>query len=109
MKKISILCLAFFYSFASQSQMTFFKAVLQGSQEVPPTGSAASGVAIVRYDSATNNLILGGDYQNLSSDATNSHIHSPAPVGSNAGVLITLTNTGDTSGTLTGNATLTEP
>ena len=39
--------------------------------------------------------------------ANASHIHSPAAPGSNASVLINLTNTAGTSGTLTVSATLT--
>ena len=107
MKQISILAFVLLFSFAARSQMTYLKAELQGSQEVPPTASTASGISIVKYNTTTKVLELTGNYTNLSSVITASHIHSPAPIGTNAPVLITLINTGGTTGTLSVTATLT--
>ncbi|HEY6503804.1 MAG TPA: CHRD domain-containing protein [Chitinophagaceae bacterium] len=107
MKRTFIFCLVLLFSFAAHSQMIYLKAVLSGTQEVPPTGSTASGVVIVKYNTATRALQLLGDYQGLTTAASASHIHSPAPVGSNAPVLVNLNNTGGTTGTLTGVAILT--
>ncbi len=90
------------------SQLSFFKAVLQGNMEVPPNASTAKGTVIVKYNNQTNLLELIGDYQGIAATITGSHIHSPAVAGTNASVLITLANTGGTSGVLTGSATLTE-
>lgn len=89
------------------SQTMFFQARLNGSQEVPPNASGGGGTSIVKYNTETRLLELTGDYQNLAAAVTASHIHSPALPGSNASVLITLTNTGGTSGTLTGSSNLT--
>lgn len=107
MKRISTLLFIFLFSFAAQSQTTYLKAVLDGGQEVPANASTATGIAIVKYNTTTRVLELMGDYQNLTATITGSHIHSPAPVGSNAGVLVSVTNTGGTTGTLTGLITLT--
>ena len=89
------------------SQMWFFANALQGSQEFPSNASLARGTVIVRYNPTINYLELVGDYQNLSAAISASHIHGPAGPGANAGVLFNLTNTGGTTGLLTGTATLT--
>ena len=89
MKKIFTLIFTLLVYFAAESQTTYLKAVLEGAQEVPPNASPASGIVIVKYNTTTRSLELIGDYQNLTANITASHIHSPAPVGSNASVLIT--------------------
>ncbi len=91
----------------TQSQRVYLKAILQGSQEVPPNGSMASGAVIVTYNMATRLLELNGNYQGLTSAVTASHIHSPAAAGVNANVLVSLTNTAGTSGGLNVSTTLT--
>lgn len=107
MKKLfTFLCLSLVV-LAAQSQMRYFKGILQGSQEVPATPSTASGVVIIKYNTVTRLLELAGNYQGLTAAANASHIHSPAAAGSNAPVLITLTNTGGTTGAISGTATLT--
>lgn len=88
------------------SQIYFLKATLQGSQQVPPNASLGKGTVIVKYSPDSKTLELVGDYQNVSAPVLASHIHSPAPAGSNAAVLIPLTNTGGTSGVLSASATL---
>lgn len=88
------------------TQVRFLKATLQGSQQVPPNASVGKGTVIVKFTPGTKVLELVGDYQNVSAAVTAAHIHSPAAPGSNASVLITLNNTGGTSGVLTGTATL---
>ena len=89
------------------SQMHFFASPLEGAQEVPPNASTAKGTVIVRYDTATKQLELVGDYQNLTTTISGSHIHGPAAPGANAPVLFTLNNTGGIIGVLTGTFTLT--
>lgn len=91
------------------SQMVFLANALTGAQQVPPNASAARGTVIVKYNPVTNFLELKGDYQNLSNVISASHIHGPfGPAGTNTGVLVALTNTGGTTGTFAGTATLTE-
>lgn len=92
-----------------QSETVYLKAILEGSQEVPANASAGSGIVLVRFNSSTNVLELGGDYQNVSAPLTASHIHSPAPVGTNASVLASIANTGGTSGALSASVVLTMP
>jgi hypothetical protein len=92
------------------TQLRYFAGVLEASQEVvtPPVSSLGRGTVIVKYNTETNMFDLLGDYQNLTSNVTMSHIHGPAPIGSSAGVLFDLTNTGGAMGTLTASRTLTE-
>lgn len=89
------------------STINYFTATLQGSQEVPANASTGLGTVIVNYNSSTKALVLTGNYQNLSSAATASHVHGPAAPGTNASVLFVLTNTGGTSGTLSSSVVLT--
>lgn len=107
MKKVFTLFSLLLFAIAAQSQMRYFKGVLQGSQQVPANGSAASGVVIVKYNVNTRAMNLYGNYTGLASVVTGSHIHSPAGPGSNAPIIIQLPNTGGTTGSLSGSATLT--
>ena len=93
---------------AAQATIFDFQASLSGSQEVPPTPSLGTGTATIQFNDATNQLTLTGSYTGLLANVTASHIHM-APVGVNGPIIITLTNTGGTSGTLTGAGVLTAP
>jgi hypothetical protein len=106
MKKTFTFLLSILF-FTAQSQVYYLQGNLQGSQQVPSNASTATGVVIVKYDATTKFLELWGDYQNLTATITASHIHGPAAVGANAAVLFNLNNTGGTTGTLSGSATLT--
>lgn len=108
MKKTSILCLALLSFLFSQSQIRYLKGNFQGSQEVPANAATGSGVVIVKYNMGTKALELYGNYSGLTSAITGSHIHRGEP--SVAGpVVIALVNSGDTTGTLSLTATLTQP
>ncbi len=107
MKSKFILLFLLLTCYLSQAQMRYFYANLEGAQEVPANASTASGVALITFNTSTKALQLYGDYQGLSANVTGSHIHSGALAGSNAGVLVTLTNTGGTTGTLFAGAVLT--
>ncbi|XSG75028.1 CHRD domain-containing protein [Herpetosiphon llansteffanensis] len=67
-----------------------FNVSLDGDQEVPPTGSTATGSGIVDVDTINNTLNYNFSYQGLSTAETAAHIHGFAPRGSNAGVLFGL-------------------
>ncbi|MBC7888112.1 MAG: CHRD domain-containing protein [Ferruginibacter sp.] len=103
-----LFAILFLFNYAVNAQIRYLKGVLQSSQEVPVSNSAASGVVIVKYNTSTNLLELYGNYRNLTANINNSHIHGPAAPGVNAGVLYNISNTGGTSGTLSGTPTLTE-
>ena len=76
---------------------------LTGAQEVPANQSPATATVQVMLDRTTGAVTVTGTFQNLSSMATVAHIHGPAAVGMSAGVLVPLTVTAATSGTVSGN------
>jgi hypothetical protein len=64
---------------------SIFVATLNGDSEAP--GSAGSGYATVDYSPTANDITYTLSFQNLSSDATMSHIHS-GPPGTEGPILI---------------------
>ncbi len=63
---------------------------LEGSQENPPTGSTATGTGTFVLDDVAATLDYNISFSGLSSAQTAAHIHGPAAVGVNAGVLFGL-------------------
>jgi hypothetical protein len=84
-----------------------FSANLTGAQEVPPTGSPATGQCTVTLDDVTGAVTVSGTFAGLSTPASAAHIHGLAGPGVPAGVLIPLTVPSATSGSITGGGTLT--
>lgn len=78
----------------SQAAASTFKADLKGSSEVPPTKSTGTGSVTMTYDPATMTVSWEGSFSGLTGPATAAHIHGPAPVGKNAGVLVWLSEKG---------------
>ena len=87
--------------------MAVFSMQMSGSQVVPATGSVATGTVTVILEPATGAVTVTGSFLNLSSNAIAAHVHGPAAAGENAGVLIPLTAPTTTSGTISGNGTMT--
>ena len=86
------------------------EAHLDGSQEVPPNQSQATGFASVTLDDVTNLLSWNLSWTDdlLSGPAQAMHFHGPAPVGVNAGVQVNIgAISGITSPTI-GSATITQ-
>ncbi len=106
MKKFFTLSIFLFLAIAGFGQLRFFYGNLSGANEVPANASTAGGITIARFNTLTKVIELFGNYSGLTTSATASHIHQ-GPAGSNGGVIITLTNTGGTAGTLSGTGTLT--
>ena len=79
---------------------------MTGAEEVPPVVTGGTGTAIVTLDDVTGNVTVSGNFTGLTSNATAAHIHGPAAPGANAGILITLSETGGTSGAVTGSGML---
>ena len=69
-------------------KMDIFEASLTSSQEVPPADSTATGSAEVQFNTNTNKVTWKVTFNGLTGPATAGHIHGPAPVGANAGVVI---------------------
>lgn len=81
-----------------QDGATLFVAGLDGQQEVPPNSSNGIGLGQVVLDPAGTGISVSLLFSNLGSPQTMSHIHGPAPPGTNAGILYDIGSTGQTSG-----------
>jgi len=84
-----------------------FTLSLNGAQEVPPTTSQGTGTCTVTLNGATGQVSISGSYQGLMATAIAAHLHGPAPPGMNASVMLSLSQTGGTSGMISGSTTLT--
>jgi len=72
-------------------------ATLNGSQEVPPSTSTATGSGKFTIDTTANTLSINISFTGLSGAPTSAHIHGPALPGAIANVLFDLTPLGLTS------------
>lgn len=79
---------------------TTFQAVLGGIQEVPPNASPATGLATVVLNNSQDQITVDVSWTGLLAPASAGHIHGPAPVGSNAGVMFPLAGVSGTSGSI---------
>jgi hypothetical protein len=70
------------------AEVHLFEAIIDGSQEVPPSGSTATGFASLTYDDITGELSWEIQWSGLSGPPTGMHFHGPAPAGVNAGIQI---------------------
>lgn len=77
-----------------------FTANLNGDQEVPPPVRVTngSGFGTVVLDDTETMITVNLSWQNLNASALAGHIHGPAPVGVNAGVIFPLPGVTGTSG-----------
>ena len=64
-----------------------FKADMTTAAEVPPKTTAGKGEALATLDTATKTLSYTVTYMDLTGPATAAHVHGPAAVGANAGVV----------------------
>ena len=81
-------------------------ATMSGAQEVPAVSTGATGQCTVTLDDVTGAVNATGTFSNLTTTASNAHIHGLAPVGVSAGVIVPFTFTAATSGTFSGSGTL---
>lgn len=85
-----------------------FKVNLNGTQQVPPVQTGATGTADLTYDPATRLLTWNLTYSGLSGPATMAHFHGPAAQGKNGPPAVWLSEKGATvSNPIKGQATLT--
>lgn len=95
------------FALAGTSRAEIFFANLQPAQEVPASGTAASGYARVNVNATAGTFTFTVVFNNLSSAQNNAHIHAPAAIGANAAVAINFGVVGGTSGTISGSGTIT--
>jgi len=101
-------CFCLLVSTARADVLTF-GVELDGFQEVPPNSSPGVGDADLTLDDVSGYVnITSGSYQDLLGNSSAVSINGPAGYGTNAAVLLvlTLTSPGTTSGTFSGNGTL---
>jgi hypothetical protein len=67
--------------------ISVFTTSLSGAQEVPANASPATGTGSVVLNDVAKTITVDESWSGLSAAATASHIHGPAPVGTNAPVL----------------------
>ena len=90
----------------AQADTHIYHFALSGAQEVPPVSPSGSGTCTVVLDDVTGAVTVSGTYTGMTSNVLAAHIHGAAPPGMNAGILVSLTTTGGTSGTISGGGTL---
>lgn len=105
LKNASIALFVLLFTASVQAQM--YTANLSGAQEVPAVSTNATGWARVVLNESAGTISFTVSFSGLSSNQTAAHIHGAAPIGVNAGVLISLGVVGGTSGTLTGTTAIT--
>lgn len=94
---------------ALYAQIHVIPVSLDSLQVGPPIVSAGTGTGTVTLDDVTGAVSVTGTYTGFTGTQTLVHIHGPAPPGVNAGVVVTLTGTGGTSGTYSGAGVLSAP
>ena len=92
---------------SATAQAETFYAYLSSAQEVPTNASTGKGYARVVLNEAALTITFTVVYTGLSSAQTAGHIHAPAAIGANAGVVIGFPVVGGTSGTITGTLPIT--
>src|SRR5262249_22553056 len=90
---------------SAQAQIDVLQASLFGGQEVPPTGSAADGIAVIFLDPTTNSIHFT-IVHNVTSP-TGAHFHGTAFPGTNAPILIDIGAITGLTSPMVGQATLT--
>ena len=90
----SLLILAMSAVPVSAAKIRTFIAVLNGGQEVPPTGSGALGNALVTFDKETKMLCYAIAFTPLDTDEIAAHFHAPAPPEANASIVFTISGGG---------------
>ncbi len=98
-----LLAFSAFAPFAASAQTTTFRTEMTGAQEVPPNDSKGTGTVTVTLNG--NAITYDVTYSGLTGPASAGHIHGPAAVGANAGVVVPFQNAGTSP--IHGTATLT--
>ncbi len=107
MKTLLTLAAALALTASASAQIVTYDFCMSSLEEVPTNASNGTAVVTVTIDTAAMTYDVNGTFQGLLGNATAAHIHGPAPIGSNAGVMVGLSpTTGATSGTITGSGAL---
>lgn len=75
-------------------------AQLTGTSEVPPVTTSAAGSGTFTVNTQNNTLAFSINFSGLSAAETGAHIHGPADIGTNAGILFPLPAGNPKTGTI---------
>jgi hypothetical protein len=84
-----------------------FTVYINGAQEVPASGSTATGYGRIFLDESAGTISFTIVYSGLSSNQTLAHIHAPGVIGVNGPPVVTFISPGGTSGTISGSSPVT--
>ena len=101
----AVIAVIFMFSASARAEIWF--ANLQPVQEVPVSGTSATGWARVVLNESAGTIAFTVVFNNLSSNQVASHIHCCAAIGANGPVIINFGVVGGTSGMITGTAAIT--
>ena len=104
-RSLVLACSALMLAGPAFASTVTYKATLSSASEVPPGNSTGKGEATVTLDTATRKIHYDVTFSGFSSKVVAAHIHGPAPVGKNSGILLPLGN--DPKSPIKGSATLT--
>lgn len=93
--RLTVLAASLALPMAASAAIQVYSFGLDGSQEVPPNASQASGFATITVDDGLDTIsfvVQGFDLQGTFAAA---HIHGPAPVGVNTGFVFNLVTNAD--------------
>jgi hypothetical protein len=105
--RTAFFCATALFALSATANAQIYTAYLSAAQEVPTNASTATGYSRLVINEAAGTLGFTVVFSGLSSNQTASHIHAPAPIGSNVGVAINFGAVGGTAGTITGTTTIT--
>ena len=110
MKAISLSLGALLLAVSASATATTYDLVahLDGSQEVPPVDTDATGFAALTYDDVTNLLAWDIAWTPLESGEIAMHFHGPAPPGQNTGIQLDIGAISGLSSPSIGSATITD-
>jgi CHRD domain len=80
-RALSIIALSAVATLSQGEIITINDIVIDGFQPVPPTGSPATGLAMMIIDTDTRNITINGTFDGLLGDVTMAHLHGPANIG----------------------------
>ncbi len=86
-----VLALAACSYLPNKGETLVYKGDLNGVSEVPPRGAPGVGKVEVSFQTRTKIFHWKITYTGLTGPATAAHFHGPAPIGTNAGVVVALT------------------
>jgi hypothetical protein len=87
---VAVVVSGFLFADSAEAVLFDLTSVIDGLQEVPPSGALGTGTGTMTYDDVTHLLSWDINWSGLTGDVTAMHFHGPAPPGLNAGVQVNI-------------------